>query len=403
MKEAFLAGSRLAVLGGALLWLPNAPASAAGAAGASQATPPKLEIPATPDVESFDKNLRVLNDVLELVREAYVDEPGDGLMAGAVDGLTDALDPFSTYVPAAEVGRYLEARKVGSRHSGAVVLAERGIAYVVTVEQGGPAAAAGIQQGDIVAKVNDRSTRLMPIWEIQELLAGKPGTRLDLRLVRLGESRQVSLVLWPFKPSPPSLATIEGMTLLRIPTFDPARAPAVRTLRAAAAEATGPGLLVDLRGVSTGDPEAAYATAELFASGDLGSLTHRQQELQAFAGKPAPVWQGRLVVLVDRGTRGAAEILATVLRQKARAELVGERTFGHAGREGVAELSSGGRLFFTEAFYTGPDGKPLQEALRPDVVVDERSRTLLEKDVPMTDLIVDRGVRRLLAGKDARP
>ena len=82
------------------------------------------------------------------------------------------------------------------------------------------------------------------------------------------------------------------------------------------------------------------------------------------------------MILVDRGTLGAAEVFATVLRQKQKAELVGERTFGHAGRQGTAELSSGGRLLFTEAFYTGPDKKPLNEALKPDLLVDERQPDL---------------------------
>ncbi|HBL29924.1 MAG TPA: hypothetical protein DD490_24055, partial [Acidobacteria bacterium] len=60
----------------------------------------------------------------------------------------------------------------------------------------------------------------------------------------------------------------------------------------------------------------------------------------------------------------------------------------------------GGRLLFTEAFYTGPDKLPLNEQLTPDLLVDERSRTFLEKDVPMTDLILKRGVRRLLGGEE---
>ena len=400
MREACLPRSGLAILAGALLWLLVTPT---GPADAAQATPRKLEVPATPKADSLDEHLTVFDEVLDLVRQAYVDEPGSGLLAGALDGLADALDPFSTYVPPDAVDRYLETLEVGSRRSGAVVLVEHGVAYVAAVDPGGPAAAAGIQPGDIVAEVNGRSTRPMPLWEIQALFAGRHGARLDLELVRRGETPQVSLVLSPFTAPSPSLATVEGVTVLRIPTFEAATAPAVQKLLAAAAEGTGPGLLVDLRGVSTGEAKAAYATAGLFAEGDLGSLTHRKKELQAFAGEQAPVWQGRLVVLVDRGTLGAAEILATVLRQKARAELVGERTFGHAGRQGAAELSKGGRLFYTEAFYTGPDGKPLQEALRPDVVVDERSRTLLEKDLPMSDLILERGVRRLLGSGGARP
>jgi carboxyl-terminal processing protease len=247
-----------------------------------------------------------------------------------------------------------------------------------------------------VAKVNDRTTRQMPLWEMQEILAGKPGTKVTMELIRLGEPVQSSFVLAPFTPSPPSLAEVTGAAVLRIPTFDAETAGQVGKLLQGNTEKTRRGIVVDLRGVSSGDPEAAYATAKLFASGDLGILKRRAEEVQTFGAGGPPAWQGRVVVLVDRGTLGAAEILATVLRQKVKADLVGERTFGYAGRQGMAELSTGGRLLFTEAFYTGPDKKPIREALRPDLLVDERMRTYLEKDVPMSELILRRGVERLL-------
>ena len=165
---------------------------------------------------------------------------------------------------------------------------------------------------------------------------------------------------------------------------------------ARAPDAAKDGLLLDLRGVSTGDPEAAYSAAELFVEGDLGALVGRKADVQTWKSGRKPVWQGRLVVLVDRGTLGAAEILASALHQNAHAELVGERTFGYAGRQAAADLASGGRLLFTDAFYTGPDRKPLREGLVPDIKVDERSRTFLDKEVPMRELILKRGVERLL-------
>jgi carboxyl-terminal processing protease len=352
------------------------------------------------DEDSLYEYLSVFTEVLGLVRQAYVDEPDmEKLMAGALGATTDALDPFSIYVPPSAVDGYLRVSQPGGRNSGVVVLEEHGITYVVAVEKGSPAATAGVVPGDIVSRVNGRSTRPMPPWEVRELLTGKPGSTLELELIRLGEQRRVSMRLSPYTPPPASLSTTEAAPVLRIPTFDATTAPTIEKLLGAAEETTKAGLLVDLRGVSSGDPEAAYAVAELFAEGDLGSLIGRKGELRAFASRRAPVWHGRLVVLVDRGTLGAAEILATVLRQKAKAELVGERTFGHAGRLGTAALSNGGRLFYTEAFYSGPDEKPLQEGLRPDLVVDERSRTYLEKDMPITELILMRGVQHLLDGE----
>jgi carboxyl-terminal processing protease len=350
-----------------------------------------------PEEDSFYKYLAVFSETLGLVRQAYVDEPDmDTLMAGALDGTTDALDPFSLYVPASEVTGFLQADAVGRRYSGLTLLKERGIAYVVAVEKGSPGDAAAVKVGDIVAKMNDRSTRLMPIWEIQELLAGKPGTKITMELIRVGEPVQVSFELKPFDPPPASLEEVEGLPMLRIPAFDEKTAANVRSILTKEPGRVKDKLLIDLRGVSSGDPESAYATAQLFTTGELGALKRRSDELRTFRSEDRPAWQGRTVILVDRGTLGAAEVFATVLRQKEKAELVGERTFGHAGRQGSAELSTGGRLLFTEAFYTGPDKKPLNEALKPDLLIDDRSRTYLEKDTPLGELILRRGIRRLL-------
>ena len=352
---------------------------------------------AKPEDDSFYKYLAVFSETLGLVRQAYVDDPNmDTLMAGAHDGTTDALDPFSLYVPASQVPGYLQANTVGKRYSGMTLLKERGIAFVVAVEKGSPGDGAAIKPGDIVAKMNGRSTRVMPLWEMQEALAAQPGSKVTMELIRAGEPVQVAFELKAFQPPPVSLEVVESVPVLRIPTFDDKTAAAVRDALTKNGDKVKDKLLVDLRGVSSGDAESAYATARLFTTGEMGALKRRAEELQVFKSDDRPAWQGKMVILVDRGTLGAAEVFATVMRQKQKTALVGERTFGHAGRQGSADLSSGGRLLFTEAFYTGPDKKPLNEALKPDLLVDERSRTYLEKDTPMSELILRRGIRRLL-------
>jgi carboxyl-terminal processing protease len=354
-----------------------------------------------PEEDSYYKYLSVFSEVLGLVRQAYVDEPDTrALMSGALDGTTDALDPFSLYVPGDQLANYQQAQSVGRHYSGLALLKERGVAYVVAVEKGSPAAQANVRVGDIVAKIDNRSTRLMPLWEMQEILARRPGTHVPLELIRVGETVQAAFDLKPFEPPPVSTDEVQGATLLRIPSFEPGTPGDVRKALVKVGPHAAGKLLVDLRGVASGEPGIAYEVAQLFTTGDLGILSGRSGAIQSFAGKEAPLYQGRLVLLVDRGTLGAAEVFAAVLRQKVKAELVGERTFGHVGRQGVADLSSGGRLLFTDAFYTGPDKKPLKEALKPDLLVDERSRTYLEKDVPIGDLILKRGVHRLL-GEDA--
>lgn len=354
-----------------------------------------------PGEDSLYKYLSVFTDVLSLVRQAYVDEADlDALMAGALDGTTDALDPFSVYVPARRVATFLEARAVGRRYSGLEILKDRGVAYVQGIEPGSPAAATDTDVMDVVTKINGRSTRLMPLWEIQEILAGKPGTKVELEVMRLGEPKTIAFELRPFEAPAPTVEAVRDVPVLRISGFDRRTVAAVRgALEQLAARREGR-LLVDLRGVAGGEPEIAYEVAELFARGPLGALESRGNRLETFQGDAAPVWTGRAVVLVDRGTLGPAEILATVLRQKAGVEIVGERTFGHAGRLAIAELSSGGRLLHTDAFYTGPDEEPIDESLKPDLLVTERTRSFGEKDAPLEDLILQRGLKHLL-GEDA--
>jgi carboxyl-terminal processing protease len=390
--------------------------------------------------DTFDvylKYLKVFSEVLGLIRDTYVDEPNtDALMAGALEGVTDAMDPFSVYVPGPAVAGYVKALETGKSLSGLALLKEHGATLVMSIEKGSPADAAGLKVGDLVAKLDGTSTRTMPLWEMQEQLAGAPGTKVSLEVIRLGSPVQATFDLKPFTPPAVSVSEVgehgdspraaaapppgaaappspssgrpaprqheRAVTVLRIPSFTAETPAQVRGALGPRGTAGNGKLAIDLRGVSSGDPEQAYEVAKLFANGELGVMMRRKRELRSFESGDTPVWQGRLVLLVDRGTAGPAEVFASVLRQRAGAELVGERTLGYAGHRATADLSTGSRLFFTDAFYTGPDKKPINESLKPDQQVNERNRTFLEKDLPLGEIILRRGVQRLL-GEPAHP
>lgn len=346
--------------------------------------------------DSLYKYLSVFTEVLGLARRAYVEEVEvETLIAGALDGSTEALDPFSLFLPEAQVEPYLAARERGNRMSGLTLLKDRGIAFAASIQPGSPAEAAGVQTSDIVTQIDGRSTRLMPVWEIQEILAQDSGTPVRLDLLRRGERLEATVVLGRFAPPPAGLNRAGSYGMVQVGALDAESVGAVKSALEAASQRGAEKLLLDLRGVSTGDAEAAYRIAGLFTSGELGRLTRRGETLDTFASEAPPVWQGELVVLIDRGTMGAAEVLARVLDDKLPARTVGERTFGYAGRQDVTELPSGGRLVHTSAFYTGPDGEPITESLTPEVVVRERERILEDGDVPMRELILRRGLQEL--------
>ncbi len=344
--------------------------------------------------DSIYKQLSVFSEVLSLVRRNYVEEtPIDGLFAGALEGTMDALDPLATYVPRESVARYRAARDVGSSHSGILLARQRGFTYVLAVEPGSPAEAAGLQGGDVLAEIDGRSTRQLPLWEIESVLAGEPGTRLELRLLRRGRTIDVELALATFERRGSTLEMREEIPIITVSRFDDALLAELAEHLSQIPEVGS--LLIDLRGAAGGSSETAYGAAALLASGRLGSLADRSGVIREFTHDGEPRWSGRIVLLTNRSSQGAAEVFAAVLAQSAGAELVGERTFGHAGRRAAVELSNGAEVHFTDAFYSGPDGEKIDRSLVPEVLVTEASRRLSESDVPFDELVLERALERV--------
>jgi carboxyl-terminal processing protease len=360
----------------------------------------------TPDPDSLYKYLSVFSEVLGLVRHAYVEDTEvQRLMSGAYEGTADALGTFTVYVPADRVAEFRRVRSTSSRSTGLLMVRERGWIYVAGVADGSVAELAGFERGDLVAKVDGEATRDLQVWEIEAHLQSRAGVPVAVTVLRQGENHDLTLPAGGSEPAPeaPAVAVerVREVPVLRITRFDAETAPAVGAeLKRLAQQGAGK-LLVDLRGTGGGDAEAAYRVGELLVSGELGTLKRRDEVRTRYAAAGTPAWRGELAVLIDRGTLGAAEVLASVLDQGAKATLVGEPSFGHAGRTAQIELSSGALLELTDAFYTGPDGELLDESLEPDLVVDERSRRLGERELTVDELILQRGIG-VLSGEEQK-
>jgi carboxyl-terminal processing protease len=345
--------------------------------------------------DSLYKYLTMFSEVLGLVRNDYVDPPdAEKLLAGALDGATDALDPFSVFVPREARTEFARALEVGRSRSGISLVHDHGIAYVLAVEEGSPAASAGFVAGDVLAEVNGGSTRELAHWRLERLLAGQPGDELAVEVLRQGDTHDLTLKLGDYAPPRPALSEAGGLPLLRLPSIGPGVAAEVRPLLEQLAASGAPRLLLDLRGVAGGVPVSGYEVAALLAEGNLGRRVARGATLRDFGGAP-PVWKGEMVVLVDGGTQGPAELLAAALRERVGARLVGARTFGWAGERELVELSDGAGLVLTTSFYCGPDGTPMSKGLAPEVLVDDLQRSFGERDKPLGDLILERGIEVL--------
>jgi len=347
--------------------------------------------------DALSKHLSVFSEVMSLIRRAYVEDTSiDDLLAGALDGATDALNPMSTFVPADEIEAYEKVREIGRAHSGLTVGKERGIAFVVAVDPGSPGAEAGLEQGDILAEIDGRSTRGIPLWELHSVMAREPGTELSLEILRRGQTKELTLNLQTYRPAGPTLEDHDGLAVLRLGRIEEATVEDVREVLRGLTQSGADKLLIDLRGLAGGSSLAAYSMAGLFVSGELGRLQGAEGSEVRFEGLQALPWTGETVVLVNAGTQGPSEILATVLRQQAEAQLVGQRSFGLAGHQRLVPLSDGSGVLLTDAYYTGPDGEPISTSLVPDVVVSRFLRPASEEDSEVEDRTLERGLELLL-------
>ena len=332
------------------------------------------------------RNLSVFTEVLSLIRRAYVEEVDvEALMDGALDGTADALDAFSLFVPAEDVPSFLAAREIGIARSGMQVGKARGVAFVLALDEEGPAAKAGFEAGDVISQIDGRSTREIALWEIEVLLARDPETLVETEIIRRGETQEIAWTLADFEPTGPRLEDHEGISLLRIPRFSSKTGELVAELLEGF---EGQALIIDLRRSALGEGRWAFDVGRLFVQGELGRLAARGEELEAFESKEAPIWQGHLVVLVDRATLGPGELLATILSQGGDAKVVGQSTFGYAGRQALFTLTNGARVQLTDAFYAGPDHEPILEGLEPDVKVSLRGRGLSTEEEPSLDTLI---------------
>ena len=224
--------------------------------------------------------LSIFSEVFDLVRSNYVESvSSDALMDGAFNGVTDAVDEFSYYVPPAQMAAYKNFADVEDNGVGVVVSKRFGYAYVISAVAGSPADKAGIERGDFIEKIDGTATTNLAIWQIRNLLrANHP---VKLQILHGGETKrdQITVQQASFHPLAISNETIAGVAYVKIPYFEKGTA---QQFRAALDDVRGRNvrkLIVDLRGNAGGSVDEAIAAAdELLTSGMITSLEGRKAD-----------------------------------------------------------------------------------------------------------------------------
>ena len=321
--------------------------------------------------------MKVYAEVLRHIQTDYVTDPNiPAVTNGALRGLLESLDADSSYLSPEDYKIY-KADRGGNAQAGINVSKRYGYATVVSVVPGGPADKAGLVDGDILEAIEGQDTRDISLAMIRLMLEGAPGSTLTVGVVRSSRSEPDKISMTRSLQAPPpvaeSLYENASILYLKPEVLDHDHVSELETKLKGMQKAGNKKVLLDLRDVAAGDMAEAVRLANfLLKSGTIATLEGQKFPKQVFTADPAKTIQATapVVVLVNRGTAGPAELVAAALEDNKRADVVGERTFGEGTQQKTFDLPDGAALILSVAKYESPDGKKLQDdGVTPDVLV----------------------------------
>jgi len=325
--------------------------------------------------EKTYRNLGVYSEVLSRIKSDYVTEPDlKKVTGGAIRGLLEALDPYSTFFTPQEYQEYLKQPDAGPASVGIFLAKRMGFATVVSVLPGSPAEKAGVKPGDLIDRVENSATRELSVIQIQRRLAGPPGSTVTLTLVReaRGDPQKVEITRAVLN-DPPVVSKMvqESAGYIRVASFNKGKAAEIAAKLKELTTGGADKIVLDLRNCAGGESAEAVETASLFLEKGLVAYLQGQrfprQDLNA--KPPSQACTLPLVVLINQSTAGPAELVASAIQGNKRGEVVGVRSFGVGVFQKLIAMDDGSALLLSVAKYYGPDGKSIQDnGVTPSVV-----------------------------------
>jgi carboxyl-terminal processing protease len=339
-----------------------------------------------------DRALRA--EIVEAIEENFykeVDE--DELDEASLKSIVRSLDDrFSHYLTPEEAKQF--ATSVTGRFDGVGMNVEqerRGL-LVVNVFEDSPAEKSGIRKGDVITAVNGRSIAGLSSDVSTARIKGEPGTRVKLTVLSPETDRKRTLEVERARIDVPvareSLVTRDGVRLgvVELLSFSSGAHGALRQKLDELLERGAQGVVIDLRGNGGGLLREAVLVSSVFVEdGKIVSTKGRTKPERSFEAEGDAIDEDvPLVVLVDRGSASASEIVTGSLRDRGRATIVGTRTFGKGVFQEVEPLSNGGVLDLTVGRYFLPGGESISpRGIKPSVPARDKPRTKRDEALPV--------------------
>src|ERR687884_1182208 len=284
------------------------------------------------------QQLRIFESVLQHIRDDYVDEPDlNKVRAGALRGLAYGLDPYSTYLTVDQVRDYRANVDKSSVGIGAEMSQVASYLYIIAPVKGGPADQAGVQAGDIIEYIDGKATRDISLYDARQLLAGAAGSEVKLRILRSGTRPFVATVRRGAVQVPGAEAKMEAgrIGVIKVNSLAEGESADVKARLQELQKQGAQKIVLDLRSVAGGSLAEGVKVANFFIrDGVLAQTIGRgNKAVKTFTADPKEtLFEGPVVMLIDRGTAAASEVIASAFIEKKRGDVVGVKSFG-AGAE----------------------------------------------------------------------
>lgn len=313
------------------------------------------------------KELKIFIDVLKKVDDDYVEKPNvQKAMDGAMKGLVEALDPYSSYLSKEKI-EAIEKRKETAKADIGVELSKRGgLIYVVSPISGGPADLTGIRPGDYIDTIDDKSVADASLYEAYDLLRGAENSQAKVSVIRSYITEPVEIKVKRELPKSPPISTrmiTQYTGLIKVPYLAQGSA---QQFKERLSEVIGNGakrIILDLRNTPGGEFEEGIAIANLFLKN--GVIVHIKtrdgNRIAQEARSEQFICDLPVAVLANHGTAGAAEIIVGTILDNKRGQVVGEKTFGAASKQKTIPLRNGSVLIISVEKYFTPSGKSIQD------------------------------------------
>ena len=339
----------------------------------------------------YDK-IDLFGEVLDKINKEYVEEVDQSdTMDAAINGVLQSLDPYSSYMSPKNLEEMQTETKGEFGGLGIEVGMEAGVVKVISPLDNSPAEREGVKAGDYIVKINDTQVQGKTLNEAVELMRGPVGSTLEITVRRVGLRK--SLVFNITREiiqvaSVKSEVLDEKIGYIRLTSFNENSDDQIKKkIKEFKKNKKIEGYILDLRNNPGGLLGQAIKISDFFLDdGEIVSTKGRKKnENQKWFAREGDIINGKaLIVLINKGSASASEIVAGALKDHKRAVLVGEKIYGKGSVQSIIPLKNRGAIRLTISKYYLPSGKSISEVgVTPDITVEEESddfRILSEND-----------------------